>query len=42
MNDEVNNEDKEFIEKNKKSMKINLHSDLTKIPNSKLLEHFTK
>jgi|JTFP01.1.fsa_nt_gb hypothetical protein len=42
MNDEVNNEDKEFIEKNKRNMKINFHSDLTNIPNDKLLEHFTK
>ncbi|MBU1658436.1 host attachment protein [bacterium] len=26
----------------KESMKINLHSDLTKIPDNKLLEHFNK
>jgi hypothetical protein len=39
----INNQIVELLdEKNKKSMKINLHSDLTKIPNSKLLEYFTK
>lgn len=39
----INNQIVELLENgNKKSLKINLHSDLTKIPNSKLLEHFEK
>ncbi|WP_188093747.1 host attachment protein [Sulfurimonas xiamenensis] len=39
----INNQIVELLdEKNKKNMKINLHSDLTNIPNDKLLEHFTK
>ena len=39
----INNQIVELLdEKNKKSTKINLHSDLTNIPNNKLLEHFIK
>jgi len=39
----INNQIVELLsDGNKKSMKKNLHSDLTKIPNSKLLEHFLK
>lgn len=39
----INNQIVELlVNGNKKSLKINLHSDLTKIPNNKLLEHFTK
>lgn len=38
----INNQIVELLDNgNKKSLKINLHSDLTKIPNNKLLEHFT-
>jgi Fe-S cluster biosynthesis and repair protein YggX len=39
----INNKIVELLnDANKKSMKKNLHSDLTKIPSNKLLEHFLK
>ncbi|PNV82764.1 MAG: hypothetical protein C0627_08305 [Sulfurimonas sp.] len=39
----INNQIVELLnDESKKSMKINLHSDLTNIPNNKLLEHFIK
>lgn len=39
----INNQIVELLNnESKKSMKINLHSDLTNIPNNKLLEHFIK
>lgn len=39
----INNQIVELLDdESVKSMKINLHSDLTNIPNNKLLEHFIK